>query len=267
MIVSLVQFAPKRHDVSSNLAAMRRALPDAADLIVYPELATTGYLFETREELEAVAEDAEGPTSRALVELAKERNAHLVYGFVEKSGSGMYNSAALIGPKGVVDVYRKVHLFDLETRVFDAGKDGWRVNEIAGAKVGMMICFDWIFPEAARSLALRGADILCHPSNLVLPYCQEAMITRCLENRVFAATCNRVGTESAGEIRLTFTGKSQIVSPGGKRLAAADEIGTETISVALDPHEARDKRQTPRNDLFRQRTPELYGILTEKGEK
>ena len=120
-----------------------------------------------------------------------------------------------------------------------------------------MICFDWIYPESARSLALRGAQIIAHPSNLVLPHCPDAMITRCLENKVFAATADRVGTEDRGGNPLTFIGKSQVVSPAGSVLVRlGDEEGVAVVEV--DPHEADAKSINEHNDLLRQRRPDQY---------
>jgi len=127
--------------------------------------------------------------------------------------------------------------------------------------VGVMICFDWIMPEVARTLALKGADIIAHPSNLVLPYCPAAMITRSVENRVFTVTCNRVGVEERVRgARLEFIGTSQVVSPRGEVLARAGRRGESVSVVEIDPVEARDKRVTPANDLFRDRRPRLYDL-------
>jgi len=94
-----------------------------------------------------------------------------------------------------------------------------------------MICFDWIFPEAMRTLALMGAQIVLHPANLVLPYCQDAMVTRCIENRVFEITANRIGVERG----LKFTGASQITAPGGIVLHRATKTKEEALAVDIDP--------------------------------
>ncbi|MBE9531820.1 MAG: acyltransferase, partial [Proteobacteria bacterium] len=137
----------------------------------------------------------------------------------------------------------------------------FEVHDIGKAKVGMMICFDWLFPEAARTLALKGADIICHPSNLVLPHCPQAMITRCLENRVFAVTANRVGSEArVGKERLTFIGKSQIVSPDGKVLVRASSTRTAARVVEIDPKVARKKDINPKNDVLDDRRRALYNL-------
>ena len=125
-------------------------------------------------------------------------------------------------------------------------------------RIGMMVCFDWIFPEAARSLALQGAQIITHPANLVLPYCQQAMLTRSLENGVFSITANRYGLEVLGEQKLAFTGASQVVSQRGARLVDAPTSGDCVAVVEIDPAAAEDKRITPRNDLLGDRRTEYY---------
>jgi len=130
---------------------------------------------------------------------------------------------------------------------------------VAGARIGMMICFDWAFPEIARSLALQGADLLCHPSNLVLPgHCQLAMRARCLENGIFAITANRCGEDRRPQGTLRFTGRSQIVGTRGEVLVRAP-AATAAVRVAeIDPASSRDKNLTPRNHLLRDRRPEFY---------
>ena len=123
-----------------------------------------------------------------------------------------------------------------------------------------MICFDWFYPEAARTLALQGADIIAHPSNLVLPHCPDSMVTRCLENRVFSVTANRIGSEArGGKDRLTFIGMSEVVSPRGHILHRASREAEDLTIVEIDPTEARTKAINSYNDLLRDRRPALYG--------
>ena len=122
----------------------------------------------------------------------------------------------------------------------------------------MMICFDWYFPESARTLALRGAQIVAHPSNLVLPNCPNAMPVRSLENRVFAVTSNRVGTEDRGGTSLTFIGQSQITSPRGEILHRCPAVGAAVSVVEITPELADNKFATERNHLLNDRRPEFY---------
>jgi predicted amidohydrolase len=184
-----------------------------------------------------------------------------VGGLCERRGGDLFNSAVWAGPRGVRGVYRKVHLFAREKRWFSRGREPWPVFRAGAARVGLMICFDWRFPEAARCLALAGADLVAHPSNLVQPHCQEAMRTRALENGVFCATANRVGADRRPGLTVTFTGASQVVDPGGRVLARAGARQAEAMVVDLDLAQARRKRVTETNHLLRDRVPSLYAAL------
>ena len=264
MKVAAVQTKPVFGQVERNLEKAAELIRSAAraDFYILPELFTTGYLFESREEVRELAEPAEGgPTYEALSKLARELDAVLVAGFAEKEGDCLYNSALVVSREGLVGVYRKTHLFLDEKDLFDPGDSGFRVFTCGGVKLGVLICFDWVFPEAARVLALAGAEILCHPSNLVLPYAQRAMRIRALENRVFTATANRVGADERAGKRLAFTGSSQITDLAGEVLAQASPDREEVILAEIDPSRARDKHFTARNDLFADRRPEFYERL------
>ncbi len=261
MIVGFYQFAPRRGDPEGNRVSLELALRGTPlDLLVCPELATTGYLFLDRRELAPLAEPVpDGPTCARLAAVVKETGRAVVFGIAERAGERLYNSAVLLAPGAPAVCYRKAHLFDMEKEVFDRAGASPRHGEAGGARVGLMVCFDWRFPEMARLLALEGAEVLAHPANLVHPYCQDAMITRSLENGVFTITASRTGTESYGGATLRFTGRSQIVSPRGERLAAADDSEECVRTATIDPAVARDKRVTAHNDLFADRRPELYG--------
>jgi len=259
--VGLCQFASKLLNVEDNLIHMRQLLEtQSADLVVLPELATSGYVFSCIQEVKSVAEPAEtGPTASLFRELAAERNTSYVVGFVEKDGDALYNASMLVNPDGKVYVYRKTHLFYEEKKWFSPGNSGFNVFAAkGGVKVGMMICFDWLFPESARTLALKGAQILAHSANLVLPWCQKAMLTRSLENRVFSITSNRFGTERNGEKELFFTGMSQIVDTHGDILHRCGEQEEGLFVVGIHPEDADNKMITELNDAFTDRRPELY---------
>lgn len=248
-------------EVAANVDAVVSQLEQVdADLIVLPELFTSGYQFVSQEELQRLAEPVpDGPTTERLIDLAQRRRLHLVAGLPEQAGARCYNSAVIVGPSGFLGCYRKTHLFFEETLFFTPGDTGFRVWDIGPAKIGVMICFDWYYPEAARSLALQGADVLCHPSNLVLPNCPDSMPVRCLENRVFAVTCNRIGREARGGKKpLTYIGSSEIVGPNGVILHRAPRDKEDLTIIDIDPTEARNKHLTPYNDLLRDRRPPLY---------
>jgi predicted amidohydrolase len=241
--------------------AVRGAAAQGARLAVLPELYTSGYVMTGREEAADLAEEIpSGPSTRRLADLAAETGTVLVMGLPERAGDKVYNACVAVGPSGFLGRYRKIHLFFKETLWFDPGREPPPVIDAGDAKIGLMICWDWIVPEVARRLALSGAQVLCHPSNLVLAFCQDAMVTRCLENRVFALTCNRIGGEARGGLDLKFTGRSQITGVMGT-VHARGSAGEEEILIAeIRPEDALDKTATEHNHLFEQRVPGLYGL-------
>lgn len=261
---AFLQYEVAFGDHAVNAATIRRLLTDAPafDLLVLPELAFSGYDFRDRDELHAIAEAFhDGPTAVLLREIARERNTVIVAGYAESASEGCYNAAMLVCPDGAAHNYRKIHLFNREQDVFLPGDAPPAVVETPVGRIGMMICFDWFFPETARCLALAGAQIIAHPSNLVLPWCQRAMFARSLENAVHTITCNRIGTEARTDRTLTFTGASQILNTRGETLASGP-VDREALELAtLDPGEADDKSIAVRNNRFGDRRPEMYGCL------
>jgi 5-aminopentanamidase len=262
MRVGYFQFTPVFGAVRENVAAVCHALDQsAAQLIVLPELFNTGYLFTSKNEVRDLSEPVpEGVTSQALMDLAKRKQMLIIAGIAEVYEGRYYNAAALFGPEGHLMTYRKLHLFQDEKDWFAEGNLPFRVITLGDATLGMMICFDWIFPEACRTLALLGAEIICHPSNLVLPLCPTAMVTRCIENRVFAITANRTGFEERGEKRLSYIGQSQIVDPSGKVLVSSGSEETAMCEVEIEPGLARNKKILERNHIFYDRRPAFYGL-------
>ncbi len=261
MKVAIVQNRPEFGNVQENLNRIEEMLVGkTADLYVLPELFATGYRFKDMDEAHHYAELVPGGmTTNFLISLAKKHSAHFIAGLVEIDGDRIFNSSVIVGPHGFVGRYRKIHLFDTEKVCFHAGTEAPPVFDLNGAKVGVMICFDWRFPETARSLALKGAELIAHPSNLVLLHCPQAMITRCLENRVFAITVDRVGDEEriSGE-KLAFIGQSQVVDPDGNILVRASETEEEVHIVDIDLDKARDKYLNSQNEIFKDRRPDLY---------
>ena len=260
MKLAVVQTNPVFGDVKLNVKTALSMMESVdAGFYILPELFNTGYSFIDTGELSVLAETAGGYTVTAITAFAAKKSCYVVLGFAEK-GDKMYNSAALIGPGGIAGIYRKTHLFYREKLVFSPGDSGFRVFDLPVGRIGIMICFDWIFPEAARSLALSGAQLIAHPSNLILPHCPDAMVTRCLENRVFAATANRVGSENRDVSDLRFIGKSQIVTPKGEilRRMSSDQPGLATAEIDLS--QADNKSATELNHLFADRRSDLYNL-------
>jgi predicted amidohydrolase len=256
-----VQFCPSRCSVGANVAALRDLLAGVrADLLVLPELTNSGYMYAAPADLVPFTEpgDGSGPFLSVLRELAEGIGGVIVAGFAERGAGGIYNSAAAMSQDGVLQTYRKTHLFADEKLLFLPGDTGFQVFAYRGVRIGMMVCFDWFFPESARTLALRGAQIIAHPANLVMPYCQMAMVTRSLENGVFTITANRFGAEEIDEARLTFTGASQMLDTRGRRLLGAPTDANCVAICEIDPSLAENKRVGKRNDLFGDRRPEMY---------
>ena len=263
MKAGFFQFAPVFGDIRLNVEkALDGLSSEKSVLVVLPELFNTGYQFTSKEEVRELSEAVpSGFTTAQLAGFSKKNNIYIAAGLAERDGGSFYNSAVLTGPEGFIGSYRKTHLFHEEKLWFSPGDTGFRVWNTPIGNIGIMICFDWFFPESARTLALRGAEIIAHPSNLVLPYCPDAMVTRCLENRVFAITANRIGSEQRGDReKLTFIGTSQITSPGGEILCRASRDGEESGNAEIDIREAGNKDLNRFNNLFKDRREDLYGI-------
>ena len=265
MIVSCIQTAPRLGAPEVNLDRVEAAVLGAdADLVVLPELFASGYFFESTDQARALAEAVpDGPTTRRLHDWARQTGATLVTGLPERDGDRLYNSAVVVTPNGWLGTYRKTHLYYEETTHFTPGADGFHVWTVTDRqrrsyRLGVMICFDWFFPESARTLALDGADVIAHPSNLVLPHCPSAMPIRALENGVFTATANRVGDESNGRETLTFVGQSRICTPRAEVLATAPIEGEAVVRAEIDPRQARVTALNPYNDRVTDRRPSLY---------
>lgn len=269
MRVGYFQFKPQFGKVNANLKKVLAELDGhQADLIVLPELPFSGYYFASKEEAYSLADDVtSSDIVDSLIALCKKNNFYLVTGFTEKYLDKCFNSSLLLGPEGLIHTYRKIHLFNEEVNIFDKGDIPLEVNQIRDCKIGMMVCFDWVFPEVSRTLALMGAEIICQPANLVLTYCQQTMLTRSLENRVFSITANRFGEDKRPQGSLKFTGKSQIVAPNGDKLHSAAAQKTELFSMDIDLSLASNKMITPHNHVLNDRRPDFYQTLIEPNKE
>jgi predicted amidohydrolase len=255
-----MQFAPTLGDSEATMARIEHLAAKAAeaDLLVLPELCNSGYNLASRDQAWQTSEQIGGPFTQFLESLCRRHSFYAVSGLNERDGNRLYNASILVGPDGYRGRYRKLHLFMNEVDFFQPGDEGLPVFDLDFCRVGMLVCFDWLYPEAWRVLALAGADVICHPSNLVLPgLAQRAVPIRALTNRVYVVTANRVGTEG----NLTFTGLSTIAGPRGDLLAQAPAEGEAVAVVEADVALARDKQITPRNHLLAGRRPEAYGLL------
>ncbi|MCP4548319.1 MAG: hypothetical protein GY835_17800 [bacterium] len=260
--IALMQTRPVLGELEVNLSLMRElAAPHAADLFVYPELATTGYALTDFANARAQAEEPAGGSGlEFLQELAEEKSAAVIAGLPLHERGALFNASALLRPGMAPVFYRKLHLFYREKDLFTPGDRPPEVWEWRGLKLGMMICYDWVYPETARIMAHDGADLIVHPANLVLSHCQRAMVTRSLENGVFTATVNRIGEERyPGEDPLVFTGGSQVTTPRGELTVSLPVAETAVRVVEIDPAQARGKSLTTRNHLFADRRADIYG--------
>jgi len=250
MRVGFIQMSPEFLGVEENVdRALRLLARCKADLMALPELFNTGYNFSSRRQIEKVAERIpSGYTSQKLLEVSRDRNMTIVAGLAERRGTSFYNSA-IVARRGRAFTYRKVHLFFKEKKFFKPGQEFKVFGDI-----GVMICFDWFFPESVRTLMLRGAKMIAHPSNLVLPHCPDAMKIRCIENRVFAVTADRIGSERG----LKYIGRSEIVDPNGRILYRASSSREEVVTREIDLREAADKTVTSLNDVVLDRKPKAY---------
>jgi len=272
--IAAVQMDCRLGDKPHNLRIMKARLVEAAAsgarLAIFPECTLSGYCFENKEEALAHSEPLPGPSSEEIKGACRELGVSVIYGLLERQGSSLYNSLALVGPGGLLAVYRKVHLPFLGVdRFAERGPGPFVVHELDGLRLGMLICYDGGFPEASRCLALQGADLIVLPTNwppAAIANPLHVVVTRALENHVYFAAVNRVGTERG----VRFIGMSRIIGPTGKPLAVSESDREETLYADIDPVQARRKRivhEAGKYELDRigDRRPELYSPLVQDG--
>ncbi len=270
MLVGVAQIEPKLGAIERNLQACLARVGEAAatgcKLLVLPECAVTGYVYDAYDEAFAHAQEIPGPATEALEAACRESDIVVVCGVLARDGDELRNRALLVGPDGLLGHYDKTHLPFLGVdRFVTPGEGPLEPFETPVGRVGIEICYDLRFPEVTRALALAGAEIIAHPTNWPLAARTNAeFITRAraLENRVFLLTSNRVGIERSAE----FCGWSQILDPLGTRIVEADETSEVLLVAEIDPAEARVKEIIPKPGeyemhLFSHRRPELYGVV------
>ncbi|MEI6286287.1 MAG: nitrilase-related carbon-nitrogen hydrolase [Bacillota bacterium] len=260
MKLAVVQTNPVFGEKTANIAAALKLMEsEHAELYILPELFATGYNFIDTDEVRDLSEPfADGETFWALDEFCRTNNCYVVYGFAEEDNGELFNSAGLTGPDGAIGLYRKIHLYNREKLFFQPGDVPFSVFELPFGRVGIMICYDWYFPESARTLALRGAQLIAHPSNLVGAHCPDSMPVRSRDNCVFTATADRVGVEDRGGNEFTFIGRSQIVTPTGIILQRAGDHDEQILISDIELADADNKSITEYNDLFDDLRPECY---------
>lgn len=267
--VACQQLAPALGDLAANRAlalnAIREAVDDGADVVILPELVTSGYMFESAAEARVAAI---APGHQILVEWAAEAaraDIVLAGGFCEMASDGrIFNSAAVFDASGLRAVYRKLHLWDGEKLIFTPGSDPPPVLQTRVGRIALIICYDLEFPELTRSLALAGAQLLMVPTNWPLvprpadEHPPEAMIGMAAArvNRMAIACADRIGRERGQE----WTGGSRIIGTDGWVVAESHAPGL--LAADLDLEAALDKRLSEHADAFGDRRPELYAAVT-----
>lgn len=263
-----VRFADKAFNLDRIAGFVAQAAAQGAGLAIFPECAIPGYCFESLAEALPHAEALPGPATERLAAESRRHGCFIVTGLLERAGESLFNACVLVGPEGLLATYRKIHLPFLGVDRFTTpGDRPFAVTEAGPVRLGMNICYDGAFPESARSLALAGADLVVLPTNWPpKSECAAQCLTnaRAMENSIFYAAVNRVGTERG----FTFIGHSRVCDPNGATLATADHQNEQILYADIDPALARDKRlvRVPgKHEVNRigDRRPEMYGALTQ----
>lgn len=269
--IACVQMDVAIGDVEANrrkvVERMRTAAESGTELVIFPECALTGYCFDSLDEAASFAETIEGRSSETLSEVCRETGAHAVVGFIEKDGPDFYNAAMLVAPNGLIGGYRKVHLPFLGVdRFLTPGDKPFRVFDLPFGRIGINICYDASFPEAARVLKLLGAELIVLPTNWPTGAWRTAEFiinARACENHVNFAAVNRCGVERGWE----FIGRSKVVDYNGDTLGEASRVGEEMLIIEVDLQEANRNKivnvaGSYEIDRLADRRPEFYEIIT-----
>jgi predicted amidohydrolase len=256
--ISIIQFQPVLADPEENVRRLEPLFEavKGSKLVVLPELSNSGYNFRSYNEAYQLSEVI-GKSSifqDFLLKQARSKDLFIVSGINERGRGKLFNSAILVGPGGIKGLYRKLHLFMNEKDIFQKGNAGLPVFDLGDFKIGIMICFDYLFPEPWRIMAQKGADIICHPSNLLTENAHRCLPGLSLMNRIYIATANRTGTEGD----LTFNGSSLFTDPSGRIIDMASADKTEIITMKIDTQLSRNKMITLRNHVFNDRRPDSY---------
>jgi predicted amidohydrolase len=271
--IAVVQMSPQLGKIEENLIAMTKFVDkicteQKVDLIVFPELATTGYELGVR--FTEVAERVPGHAVNLLAQRASDYSTHIVFGLVtkERVESVIYNAAVVIGPDGeMLGEYRKLHLPGEERLAF---RPGYRlpVFETSFGQMGVLLGWDLAFPEVPRSLTLDGAELLCvcanwghPPAQAWEPYVDEWQTfvrARAMENAFFVAASNRIGEEYS----YHFFGQSLIAGPRGEVYASMDEEIEGYALAAVDLDIVRKTREDLQ--LIQCRMPQAYRAIVRK---
>ncbi|HJQ25077.1 MAG TPA: carbon-nitrogen hydrolase family protein [Blastocatellia bacterium] len=274
--IACVQMDVAIGDVAANrqqiIASIREAAAQGAQLVIFPECALTGYCFESLAEAAPFAEPLDGPSAQAIAAVCRDTGTHVVAGFIERQGDHYYNAAMVIGPAGVVGSYRKVHLPFLGVdRFLTPGDRPFEVITLPFGRVGINICYDASFPEAARALKLLGAELVILPTNWpggAWRTAEFVINTRASENHLHFAAVNRVGTERGWQ----FIGRSKVVDCMGDTVVEASRERAEIVYATLDMQWSNQNKivnvaGSYELDRLADRRPEFYGVIAQPVSK
>lgn len=266
--VAVVQFEPKLGENERNRGKIidlseKAVTKENADIILLPELANSGVLFNTKKEAyESGEQIPDGPTVKELVDLGVNKNVYIVSGILEvdKSESVLYNSAILTGPEGYIGKYRKNHLYGGGNMFWEPGNLGLQIFNLPFGRIGILICYDAWFPEVSRIYALKGVDLILEPTNWIdLPNVpknlyQNIHVVMAHVNNIFYVCADRIGDEGG----VSFLGDSCIIDPYGFIKKTANRGEEEIITAEINLMNARRKQRTPFNHILNDRRTDLY---------
>lgn len=264
MDVAIGEVETNRQSIVEHITT---AAGQGAQLVIFPECALTGYCFDSLEESAPFAEASDGPSSTAIAEACLKSGTHAVVGYIERDGGSYYNAAMVVGPNGVIGVYRKVHLPFLGVdRFLTPGDRPFDIIQLPIGRIGVNICYDASFPEAARALKLLGAELILLPTNWPTGAWRTAEFiinSRACENHVNFAAVNRVGVERGWQ----FIGRTKVVDYNGDTIGEASRESEEILFAEVDLAEANKNKivnvaGSYEIDRLADRRPEFYRIVT-----
>ncbi|MFA8450043.1 MAG: nitrilase-related carbon-nitrogen hydrolase [Bacteroidales bacterium] len=237
MRVGFFQFEVKHGDIKGNQRIIQDALlKEKFDLMVLPELFSTGYLFDSKSELRNYAETfSSSVTISILHDICKKTKGCIVGTIPEFYEGEVYNTAIIVGPEGLLGAQQKIHLTTYEKDFFSPGSSIFTFK-IKDAIIGVVTCFDLWFPEMSRLLTENKVDIIVCPSAFGGEESLLLQRARVLENRIFSILCNQTGVQLSKKMKAKFRGESRIVSPEGKIMFSAEKgycLHTEEIDLSM----------------------------------
>lgn len=284
--LKIIQFKPEHKNLEGNFNTIKNHIlkinkieddfynnssnnyNNKTDIILFPEMALSGYFFEDKKELKKYAISKDSDKINELQQLATKLNLVIIFGFAELDGNMLFNSSISISPNPIeTKIYRKSHLFYKENLVFDkyiSNTNDKTINFIPqyishlDLHIGQIICYDWRFPEITQQYALNGCDLIICPANLVTKVWKNSLPARALDNRVFFALSNRIGTEIINDEELYFTGCSSFYDINGNLLAQLAEEESGELNISFEHILARDKTINKYNNIFVDRRIDLY---------